>query len=158
MLVLWILLGLIGLVLLLLLAAVIRTLLRPSLRSSYRPDPDPARAAARGETDCSLPELCAAAAYLLGSGGRFCLVYRPERLSELFCALSAAGLEPKRLRLVCPRPESAPSLVLAEARRGGRPGLAIEPPLTLTDGEGRESEEVKRIYHREEDAKDENDR
>ena len=120
--------------------------------------PDPARAAARGETDCSLPELCAAAAYLLGSGGRFCLVYRPERLSELFCALSAAGLEPKRLRLVCPRPESAPSLVLAEARRGGRPGLVIEPALTLTDGDGRESEEVKRIYHREEDAKDENDR
>ena len=49
MLVLWILLGLIGLVLLLLLAAVIRTLLRPSLRSSYRPDPDPARAAAYAE-------------------------------------------------------------------------------------------------------------
>ncbi len=110
--------------------------------------PDPGRAAARGETDCSLAELCAAAAWLLRSGGRFSLIYRPERLSELFCALSAAGLEPKRLRLVCPRPDSAPSLVLAEARRGGKPGLSIEPPLVLTDGDGRESEELKRIYHR----------
>lgn len=117
--------------------------------------PDPARAAARGETDCTLPELCAAAAYLLRTGGRFCLVYRPERLSELFCRLSEAGLEPKRLRLVCPRPESAPSLVLVEARRGGKPGLVIEPPLALTDADGNESAEVKRIYHREEQWKDE---
>lgn len=110
--------------------------------------PDPARAAARGETDCTLSELCAAAAYLLRTGGRFCLVHRPERLSELFCALSAAGLEPKRLRPVCPRPESAPNLVLVEARRGGKPGLQIEPALVLTDAEGNESEEVRRIYRR----------
>ena len=110
--------------------------------------PDPARAAARGETDCTLRELCMAAAFLLRTGGRFCLVYRPARLAELFCALSAAGLEPKRLRLCCPRPESAPSLVLVEARRGGRPGLSIEPALVLTDTDGNESAEIKRIYHR----------
>ena len=110
--------------------------------------PDPARAAARGETDCSLEELCAAAAWLLRTGGRFCLVYRPERLAELFCRMRAAGLEPKRLREICPRPGSAPSLVLAEGRRGGRPGLKIEPALVLTDGAGNESEEVRRIHHR----------
>lgn len=111
--------------------------------------PDPARAAARGEGSCTLEDLCGAAAYLLRTGGSFCLVHKPERLSELFCALSAHGLEPKRLRLVCPRPDSAPSLVLVEARRGGKPGLAVEPPLVLTDGAGNESPEVRRIYHRE---------
>ena len=110
--------------------------------------PDPARAAARGETDCTLQDLCAAAAYLLRTGGSFCLVHRPERLSELFVCLSAVGLEPKRLRLVCPREGSAPSLVLVEARRGGKPGLQIEPALVLTDADGKESEEVRRIYHR----------
>ena len=92
--------------------------------------------------------LCAAAAYLLRTGGSFCLVHRPERLSELFVCLSAHGLEPKRLRLVCPREGSAPSLVLVEARRGGKPGLVIEPALLLTDADGKESEEVRRIYHR----------
>ena len=112
--------------------------------------PDPARAAARGETDCTMQDLCAAAAYLLRTGGRFCLVHRPERLSELFVCLSAQALEPKRLRLVCPRPESAPNLVLVEARRGGKPGLVIEPALVLTDLDGSESAEVKRIYRREE--------
>ena len=111
--------------------------------------PDPARAGAREERDCTLPQLCAAAAFLLPTGGRFCLVYRPERLSELFCALSAAGLEPKRLRFVSARAESAPSLVLIEARRGGKPGLMIEPPLLLRDEKGEESAEVRRIYRRE---------
>lgn len=111
--------------------------------------PDPARAAARAEGSCTLEELCAAAAWLLRTGGSFCLVHRPERLAELFCAMSAHGLEPKRLRLCCPRVGSAPNLVLVEGRRGGRPGLAIEPALVLTDQDGTESAEVRRIYHRE---------
>ncbi len=46
MIVLWILLGCLGLVLLLLLVAVIRTLLIPGKQSDYRPDPDPERAEA----------------------------------------------------------------------------------------------------------------
>ena len=112
--------------------------------------PDPARAGAREERDCSLPELCAAAAFLLPTGGRFCLVYRPERLAELFVCMSGSGLEPKRLRFVSARAEAAPSLVLVEARRGGRPGLVVEPPLVLQDAQGKESGEVRRIYHREE--------
>lgn len=110
--------------------------------------PLPERAAARAEGSCTLEELSAAAAYLLRSGGSFCLVHRPERLSELCVCLSAQGLEPKRLRLVCSRPDSAPSLVLLEARRGGGPGLRIEPTLFLRSPDGAESEEYRRIYHR----------
>ena len=111
--------------------------------------PDPARATARGETACSLEELCAAAAWLLRTGGSFCLVHKPERLAEIFVSMHAHGLEPKRLRPVCPRPDSAPSMVLIEGRRGGRSGLSVEPPLVLTEADGSESAEIKRIYHKE---------
>lgn len=111
--------------------------------------PDRARAAARGETDCCLEDICTAAAFLCRSGGSFALVHKPERLAEIFGAMSASGIEPKRLRLVCPRAEAAPSLVLVEGRRGGKPGLKIEPPLILSAPEGGESREVRRIYHRE---------
>ena len=110
------------------------------------------RAAARSELLCTLPELCAAAAYLLCTGGRACFVHRPERLSELLGCLAAAGLEPKRLRLVCKNEQSAPSLVLVEARRGGRPGLTIEPALYLQNPDGTESAVYRRIYHREESS------
>lgn len=110
--------------------------------------PDPARAAARSETCCTLEELCRAASWLLRTGGSFSAVHRPERLSELFTAMTACDLEPKRLRFVCSRAESAPSLILVEGRRGGRPGLCIEPPLILTGADGGESAELRRIYHR----------
>ena len=110
--------------------------------------PQADRAAARSETTCTLEDLAEAAAWLLRTGGSFFLVHRPERLSELCAALSARGLEPKRLRLVCHRADSAPSLLLMEARRGGGPGLRIEPALILSASDGSESAEYRRIYHR----------
>ena len=109
---------------------------------------DPARRQARTEDTLSLPELCRAAGYLLRWGGSFCLVHRPERLAELLAALGAAGLEPKRLRTVARTADAAPSLVLVEARRGGKPGLRILPPLALCAPDGTDSEEIRRIYHR----------
>ncbi len=110
--------------------------------------PDPARAAAREEQHCTLEDLCAAAEYLCRWGGAFALVHRPERLSEVLCAMTAHGLEPKRLRLVQHRPDAPPNLILAEGRRGGRPGLRLEPPLLLCTSDGEETAEVRAIYHR----------
>ena len=115
---------------------------------SGRLSPDKKRAAARGETDCTLSDICAAAAFLCRTGGRVCFVHKPERLSELFCAMSARGIEPKRLRLVCHTQNSAPNLVLVEGRRGGNPGLKIEPALVLRNPDGMETDEILKIYHR----------
>ncbi|WP_312942034.1 methyltransferase [Oscillibacter sp.] len=110
--------------------------------------PLPARRTARSETDCTLLDLCRAAAYLLRWGGSFCLVHRPERLCDLLCALRENQLEPKRMRMVEARPGAAPSLLLLEARRGGKPGLSIGPPLCLTDESGRPSAEYAAAYFR----------
>ena len=103
---------------------------------------------ARTELGCTLEEVCAAAAYLLPWGGRFCLVHKPERLADLCCALRGAGLELKRLRAVCPRAGDAPSLLLAEGRRGGRPGVEILPPLILRGPDGAPTAELNTIYFR----------
>lgn len=107
-----------------------------------------ARRAARTEWACTLEDVCRAAARLLRWGGALCLVHKPERLTDLLCTLRGTGLEPKRLRLVSPRPEAAPSLLLLEARRGGRPGLALESPLLLEAPGGGPSAELDRIYFR----------
>ncbi|MBQ6249563.1 MAG: methyltransferase [Oscillospiraceae bacterium] len=107
---------------------------------------------ARSEVTATLEDVLSAAAWLLPTGGRLAMVYRPERLTDLLCAARGHGLEPKRLRLVHHDARSAPSMVLLECRRGGRPGLAVEPPLLLLDGVGQETEDVKNAYfrHREE--------
>lgn len=41
--------------------------------------------------------------------------------------LREAGLEPKRMQWVQRRPDTSPWLLLCEARKGGRPGITVEP-------------------------------
>ena len=112
------------------------------------PPEDAARRTARTEEACTLEDICRTAGRLLRWGGAFCLVHKPERLTDLLCAPRGSGLEPKRLRLVSARPERAPSLVLLEARRGGRPGLRVEVPLILENPDGSPSAELDRVYFR----------
>lgn len=110
--------------------------------------PDEKRATARDERTCTMDDLCKAASYLVKWGGSFTVVHRPERLSELLCTLTKYGLEPKRLRMVSHKAATAPNLILVEARRGGKPGLAIEPPLILANDDGSDTIEIQKIYHR----------
>ena len=91
--------------------------------------------AARMELACTLEQVCAIAGRLLRNGGRFALVHRPDRLCRLMAALTAQGIEPKRMRLVQHSPAHPPSAVLLEGVRQGRPGLAVEPTLILHPSE-----------------------
>ena len=86
------------------------------------------RGVARQER-CTPLELCSAASGLLRARGRFYVVYPPERLGELICAMTEALLEPKRLRLVHKDASSAPCAALVEGVRGGGKGLSVLPPL-----------------------------
>jgi len=82
---------------------------------------------ARCEEHCTLEELCACAGRLVRNGGRFALCHRPERLVDLMYALRRYDLEPKRMKLMSHSPAHAPSLVLLESIKQGRPGLEILP-------------------------------
>ena len=79
-----------------------------------------------GET-CSVEELCGTAGRLLRTGGRFAVVFRPERLAELFSAMKDARITPKRLQLLCYSRERPPYAVLAEGVKDGGPGLDVLP-------------------------------
>lgn len=108
--------------------------------------PDPQRAAARTELDCSLSDVCAAAKYLLRYGARLVLCHRPERLADIFCTMREYDIEPKKLRMVQRTASSAPWLVLVEGRRGGKPALDILPPFIMYNDDKTESEELKNMY------------
>lgn len=100
---------------------------------SGRVPPASERRVARHEAACTFSDICGAAARLLRSGGRFCLCMPPGRLPEVFDRLQAVGLEPKRLQLVQHDAAHPPFLALIEARRGGKPGLAVEPVRFLKE-------------------------
>ena len=105
--------------------------------SGKAPETDPLRTA-RTEEGCSLADVAVAAKYLLRWGGRFAMVHRAERLTDVLCTLRESALEPKRLRLVQHGFDSAPSLLLVEAVRGGKPGLVTEPTIILHPDGGNE--------------------
>ena len=98
---------------------------------------DPKKAVCRKELALPLEELVASAARCLKFGGRFALVHRADRLSELFCTLHAAGLEPKKLQLVSGKEGAKPYLALVMAKKGAKSGLEVLPTLYNTAAAGR---------------------
>lgn len=86
---------------------------------------------ARHEVYGSIKDFCGAAGRLLRHGGRFCCVFRPERLGDLFEGLRAAHLEPKRMTTVQATYAALPSMVLVEAVKYAAPSLLVTPPLCL---------------------------
>lgn len=107
---------------------------------------DGGRAVARHEITLDLEDLLQAAQRLLDPGGRLALIYDAGRTTDLVSGVRGAGLEPKRLRFVHGTPRHAARMVLAEARRGGRPGLLVEPPFLLFDAQGRYTPEVQACF------------
>lgn len=110
-------------------------------------NPDKSLQIARHETECTLDDITKTAARLLRFGGRFCICQRPERLTDVLMSMRAAGIEPKRLRMVQQRYGKAPKLFLAEGRRGGNAGGLIVMPTLFIEGDcGGLSQEMIDIY------------
>lgn len=85
------------------------------------------KAVCRKEITITLPEIIRAAYRKLKYGGRFALINRADRLAEVMYLLKDNGLEPKRLQFVSGTPGGKPYLIMAEATKGGRPGLELLP-------------------------------
>ena len=118
----------------------------PYFPADSNPSPNTARNYARRGLEPL--ELCRAASYLLKNGGFFSLVYRTERLAELFRAMSDNLIEPKRLKLFAKNEKTPPSLALVEGRIQAKAGLKIEPALFQKNGDDSETDEYLRINHR----------
>lgn len=114
--------------------------------------PDSIRQSARHEIHGGIGDFCAAAGRLLKYGGTFVCVYRADRLVDLFCAMRAAKLEPKKICTVYPDTKSKPAFVLVEAKFGGAPLLEFEPPLFLYTDEITNprirTERIEKIYEK----------
>ena len=101
---------------------------------------------ARHEVCGTVKDFCGAAGRLLKHGGRFCCVFRPERLADLFEGLRTAHLEPKRMTFVHARAELPPCLVLCESKKGASPGIYITPPLVMYSHDSVYTDTLTKIY------------
>ena len=85
----------------------------------------------RHETTAAITDFAKCASRILKDGGNAYFCYTPQRLSELLCALSSSGLEPKTLVTVYPTMKHKPSLVLVSAKKGAQGGIVCERPLFI---------------------------
>ena len=109
-------------------------------------NPAESKRLARHEETCLITDVARAAAWLLHDGGRLCCVFPADRLLELADAMRACRLEPKRLRMVHSRLEKQAHLCLLESMMGARPGMVVEPPLVIYQGNGEYTDEMNKIY------------
>ena len=108
-----------------------------------------AHALARMDGEATIEDVAVATSYVLKSGGKCAMVFRPERLITLITALERVRLTPKRLRFVHQTSEKAPSAVLIECRKGGSSdGLVVEPPLIVNNSDGTFTDEYLNIYNK----------
>ncbi len=66
---------------------------------------------------------------LLKNGGKLFLIYPADALPELMRALEQARFAPKRMKLIYGKAGGNALRVLIEAKKDGKSGLVIEPPM-----------------------------
>lgn len=87
---------------------------------------------ARHEVFGGIGDFCECAYRLLKHGGKFCVVWRPDRMTDLLCAMRENKLEPKRMVFIHAHPYALPSTVIVEAVKGGASGNKLCRPLYLS--------------------------
>ena len=105
------------------------------------------RQIARHEEFCTLDDIFKVAYKLMKPGAKICMCHRPERTADIMESMRKFKIEPKRLRYVQKKSDTAPWLVLIEGRKNQKPFLQVEAPLITRDENGEISDEIKQIYN-----------
>ncbi|WP_232699000.1 tRNA1(Val) (adenine(37)-N6)-methyltransferase [Brevibacillus daliensis] len=105
------------------------------------------RAIARHEIHLNLEDVIRVSSKMLKVGGKLTLVHRATRLIDITAYMRQYGIEPKRMRLVYPRVDAEPNMVLIEGVRGGKPELRISPPLIVYKQGEEYCEELYEVYY-----------
>lgn len=101
---------------------------------------------ARHELMCNISDVCGAAAKLLKYGGALKMCHRPERLSDVICAMRESKLEPKSITFVFNNINDKPWLFLISGKKGANAGMTVEKPLVLYNADGSFTEEYSKLY------------
>lgn len=101
---------------------------------------------ARHNVDLNLEEIIEASAFVLKNGGSFNMVFRVERLVEVFEIMRKYRLEPKRLINIFTKQDGESKICLIEGIKDAEKGLKIEKPIFVYDEKGKRSEYVDKLY------------
>lgn len=100
---------------------------------------------ARHEVKLDLESLIKKVSEQLKFGGKFFMIHRPDRLSDIFEYTKKYQLELKRLKFVHPYVDKTANHILVECVKQGGKELILEPPLILYKEKHNLTEQAKKI-------------
>ncbi len=103
---------------------------------------------ARHEMKITLEDIISVSKKLLKNNGSLVLVHRTERLSEIIELLNKNNMEAKRIRFIYPKEGEESNLVLIDAKKNGKIGLKVLPPLICHKEDGNYTNEVLNMFER----------
>lgn len=102
----------------------------------------------RFETTANLDDWIKISSLLINTKGSFYMVYRTDRITELFNILKKYKLEIKKIRFVHSTINDQSKMVLIKAVKGGGEFLKVEKPLIIYNDDGTYTNEIMKIYNR----------
>lgn len=107
----------------------------------------------RHETTANLEDFIKISKDLLKDKGEFYMVHRTDRLVDILSIMRAYKIEPKMIRFVYSNKNSEPKLVLIKGVKNAKPFLKVEKNLYIYNEEGKYTEEILKIYYRDDNEK-----
>ena len=104
----------------------------------------------RHETTATLEDFIKISKDLLRDQGEFYMVHRPDRMVDLLSLMRQYKIEPKIMRFVYGNQETEPKLVLIKGIKNARSFLTVQNNLYIYKENGEYTEEINKIYHKEE--------
>lgn len=103
---------------------------------------------ARHEVKATLSDFVKVAAGLLNDKGEVYIVHKPERIVDIIQEMRTNKIEPKKMRLVYPYENEAPSIVLIKGVKGGKRFFSVDKPLVIYQNNGEYTQDIKEIYNK----------
>lgn len=103
---------------------------------------------ARHEVMLTLNDIFAVSRKLLKNNGSLVMVHRTDRLSEILTLMTNNNLQPKRIRFIYPKEGKESNLVLIDAKKNGKIGVKVLPPLYCHNDDGSYTSEVLKMFER----------
>ncbi|MFW5782873.1 MAG: tRNA1(Val) (adenine(37)-N6)-methyltransferase [Candidatus Muiribacteriaceae bacterium] len=100
----------------------------------------------RFEIDMDLKRLLKSVNTVISQNGRFCIIYRAERLPELVGELDKARLRVKSMRFVHTLKSEQARHVLVEAVKNPKSECKVSAPLIIEDENGGYTTEIKEMF------------
>ncbi len=103
----------------------------------------------RHEIEANLEDFIKISSKILKDNGVIYMVHRPDRLVDIIELMRKYKLEPKVLKMVVPKLNKRPNMILIKGIKNAKPFLTIEENLCIYNENGTYTKEILKIYNRE---------